>query len=465
LDQTATVAVEEEIAVSHEVMAEPAPLHWTPLGRVGFRMAFLFFFCFIFLYGNGTIFSIFPVAGDWINGILTWPTNKLAEWVGVHVFHLTGIAARWHPTGSGDTTLNWIENGLFVLYALAGGLLWTAIATARGNRRTEYQTLYAWLRFGLRLTCGMFMLNYGLAKVYPLQMPPMSIAVLNEPVGNSSPMTLLWSLIGMNPVYEMVCGFAEVLGGVLFLFRRTALMGALLSAFVMTNVVLYNFFFDVPVKLFALVLLLASLFVALPDVPALFSFFWKHQPAAPSGVWIPPMSRKGFRVATRTVELVFTIGFLVLMPFNDGMTWWQNHKAAQIQSPLLGAWKLDAAHKASGAFITPEGAPATELYVDTVVRAFTRAPDGQLWRTRLRLDAEKHTLAVRFYRASGITYDWQMPDNDHLVLTSKAPDTPKGKKPEPFTPEVMTFTRIPTPAHYPLLDRGFHFVNQWGLER
>jgi hypothetical protein len=30
---------------------------------------------------------------------------------------------------------------------------------------------------------------------------------------------------------------------------------------------------------------------------------------------------------------------------------------------------------------------------------------------------------------------------------------------------TLTFTRIPLPAQYPLLTRGFHFINEWGVER
>jgi hypothetical protein len=37
--------------------ATAAPLPWSPLQRVAFRIAFLYFFCFVFLFGNGTIFS------------------------------------------------------------------------------------------------------------------------------------------------------------------------------------------------------------------------------------------------------------------------------------------------------------------------------------------------------------------------------------------------------------------------
>jgi hypothetical protein len=317
------------------------------------------------------------------------------------------------------------------------------------------------------------MLNYGMAKLFPMQMAPISIAILNEPVGNMSPMTFLWALIGMNPVYEIVCGAAEVLGGLLFLFRRTALLGALLSAFVMSNVVLYNFFFDVPVKIFASNLLLACLFVVLPDARSLFSYFILHKPTAPTGVWIPPTSRKWSRITMLVVECVFSIGFVAGFTYYSAAQWFPEQRAAAVPTPLLGAWKLDPAHPATGSFITGEGLPATDLYIDTAVRAFIRASDGALWRTNLKLDPKASTIAIQCFPTPGVTYKYQMPDPNHLVLTSTPPETPKPDpksktppKPAPsFTPVTLTLTRTPIPSHYPLLDRGFHYVNQWGLER
>ena len=454
-------------------MDNPVPAHWTALTRFLFRIAFLYFFCFMFFFGNGTLFSFIPVAGDWIEGILTWPFSHLAVFTGRHLFHLTGLAADWHPTGSGDTTLNWISNGLFLAFAILGALTWTALAHARGSRRTEYQTLYAWLRFGLRLTCGMFMLDYGMAKLIPMQMQPISIAILNEPIGQSSPMTLLWSLIGLNPVYEIVCGAAEVLGGTLILFRRTALLGAMFSAFVMGNVVLYNFFFDVPVKLFAANLLLALLFICLPDAQALIRFFLLHQPAAPAGIWIPPAERRAFRITTRTLELVFTIAFLAVVPTMEAVGYVKYRAQVRVPTPLLGAWHLDTTPPLTGAFKTGEGLPASDLYIDSPVRAFTRSIDGVLWRTYLTLDAKASTLSILDFPHDPVLYTYRLPDPNHLVLTAKPPDAPKpdprSKTPaspsKPFTPETVTLTRTPIPTHYPLLDRGFHLINQWGLER
>jgi hypothetical protein len=472
----------------------PRRPHWTPLERAGFRIAFLYFFCFLFLFGNGTLFVLFPVVGDWIVDTLNWPFRHLAVWTGQHLFNLTGVAANWHRTGSGDTTLNWILNGLFVVFALAGGLLWTAVATLRGNRRTEYRTLYAWLRFLLRLTLAMFMVIYGVGKLFPVQMAPISIAILNEPVGQSSPMTLLWSMIGLNPVYESICGAAEVLGGLLLLFRRTALLGALFSCFVLANVLLYNIFFDVPVKLFAASLLFAMMFVVLPDVRTLYRIFWLHQPAAPVGVWAPPESRQSLRITLRMVEIVYIVALILVLPTLYGIGWHRAQVAARTPSPLLGAWHLDPGHPASGAFLTGDGLPASDLYIDTVASAFTRATDGTLWRTQLDIKAAAHTVTIFPHVGTPTTYSWQLTDANHLVLTATLPEKPKAKpgakqkarrvlqmilgdlrwlgpptrypKPAaPFVPAVLTLTRTPIPSHYPLLERGFHFVNQWALER
>ena len=271
----------------------PAP--WHPAVRVAFRIAFLYFFCFIVIGANGSLLDVFPVVGGWVQDKLNWPLNQLSEFVGQHLFHLTGIAAHWHPSESGDTTMNWIHDGLALAFALAAGILWTTISLIRGNPRSDYRTLHAWLRFFLRLTCGMFMVGYGLAKVFPFQMPPPSVAILTEPAGNMAPMTFLWNLIGLSPVYEIICGSAEVLGGILLLYRRTALAGALFSSFVITNVVLYNFCYDVPVKLFATNLLLGCIFLALPDAVSLGRYFWSHEPTAPTAAWVPPFSRRAGR--------------------------------------------------------------------------------------------------------------------------------------------------------------------------
>lgn len=57
-------------------------------------------------------------------------------------------------------------------------------------------------------------------------------------------MGLLWNFIGASAAYTIFTGVAEVLGGLLLVARRTALLGALVCIGVMSNVVLLNFSYD-----------------------------------------------------------------------------------------------------------------------------------------------------------------------------------------------------------------------------
>lgn len=52
---------------------------------------------------------------------------------------------------------------------------------------------------------------------------------------------------------------------------------------------------------------------------------------------------------------------------------------------------------------------------------------------------------------SELTPDLSLPTSD-----------PTGKTPKDAG--ALTLARVPLPTRYPLEDRGFHFVNEWGLE-
>jgi hypothetical protein len=235
-------------------------------------------------------------------------------------------------------------------------------------------------------------------------------------------------------------------------------------------VVLYNFCYDVPVKLFAVNLLFGCIFLALPDALSLYRFFWGHKPAAPTATWVPPASRRAGRIAILVTEIVFAAAFLVVQPIFIAIGWHHLQVALRTPSPLVGAWHLDATHPASGAFIDPEGLPITDLYVAPSSRAYTRSTDGELWLSGVDLNPKEHTVRMSCYFISAPTnYAWQLSDPNHLILTSVPPDPPKPdpkhKPSTPFTPAVLTLTRTPTPAHYPLLERGFHFISEWRYER
>jgi hypothetical protein len=429
--------------------SEDVAHQWSLPAKIGFRFSFIYLMLYMFCNGNVTVFTIlqpFPLIENWIATQLFTPFGVLTQWWGVKAFHLTGIAASWHRDGSGDTLLNYLLLVTFLGVAAVGTAVWSVL----DRRRPHYQTLYAWLRFFLRLNIGMGMLQYGFYKVYPIQMQPPNLAVLNEPVGQTSPMTLLWTLLGLSPVYERICGAAEVIGGLLILFRRTALAGALISAFVMTNVVLYNFFFDVPVKLYALNVLLMAVFVMLPDMQPMWNFFVMQRDARLKGVWVPPASRKGFRTATAVIEIVFLLGAVVGYLEFDGARY-KAYTDSVRPSPIIGLWTLDSNSPMAK---TVGGVPWKDISIDNLTRGMARSTDGQLWRMYLSYDEAKHTLGMVSRGGGGaVKYTWQVPDRDHMVLTTVG-----------ATPVALNFHRVPTPAQYPLLTRGFHWVSEWGYE-
>ena len=451
----ASATVEAAVSSEEALVGQGEPVaRWSLAAKVAFRFSFLYWMLYMFLNGNVTVFTIlepFPKVEGWIAKQLFTPLATVTQWWAVRALHLTGMAATWHHDGSGDTLLNYLLCVTFLGVAVVGTAVWSVL----DRRRPHYQTLYAWLRFFLRLNVGMGMLQYGFYKVFPIQMQPPNLAVLNEPLGQASPMTLLWTLLGLSPMYERVCGAAEVLGGLLILFRRTALAGALMSAFVMTNVVLYNFFFDVPVKLYAVHLLLMASFVMIPDLRPLWNFFVGQRSARLGGVWVPPASRRGFVIATAVVEGVFLLGAVVSFVKYDGERY-RSYTASVRSSPVIGLWRLDRGPEAGSAMpMTIGGVPWTEISIDNLTRGMARSTDGQLWRMYLTYDEAKHTLGMVSRGGSGsVVYHWQTPEPDHLLLVAKGAGAP-----------VLSFHRVATPAEYPLLNRGFHLVSEWGYER
>ena len=192
------------------------------------------------------------------------------------MFHLSGAVAVYPPVnGSGDSTLDYIHVLCMAAIAAVATLVWSIL----DRNRTEYRRLHAWLRIWVRYSLAFTLFSYGFAKVFPLQFQPAGLNRLMEPFHDFSPMGVLWSFMGASAAYTIFAGASEVLGGALLLFRRTTALGALVSAAVMLNVVMLNFCYDVPVKLYSMNLLLMALFLATPELGRLANAFLWNRPA------------------------------------------------------------------------------------------------------------------------------------------------------------------------------------------
>jgi hypothetical protein len=446
---------------AEEERIERAPGQLPPrLSRFGFH--FLCVFVLLALADTYEPWNMIPAIGSYLSQGLDFILSRTAIWAASHLFHISGIAAVPHPTDSRDTALGWITMLVISVLAFLAAALWSLL-----DRRQRDQTAVAdWMRYLVRLALFFTMLRYGIFKIFPLQMSRPSLAVLNEPLGQSSPMTLLWTLIGLRPSYQIFSGVLESLCAVLLFFRRTALMGTVLGVVVMSNVVLLNFCFDVPVKLGAMLILFAFVVLLWPDFSELTRFFWKHQPAALHTAWRPD-----FRSAnTRRIASALEITYVLLCVY--AMVPYSYHSAVkeaanvQAPSPLSGEWQVDSAraqregHAVDAPVLTGEGLPMTALYLEPDGKVMARSSDGRLWRAGTTIDPARHTLKLFSYYFQGerfqANYHYTQTDKDHLrlePLDAKASES------------TLLLTRVPLPATYPLLQTPFHWVEEWALER
>ena len=82
----------------------------------------------------------------------------------------------------------------------------------------------------------------------------------------------------MSPAYQVFTGVVEVVGGLLLIAPRTAILGAMICLASMTQVFVLNMTYDVGVKILSFQLALMSLFLLAPDLPAVMNALVSTEP-------------------------------------------------------------------------------------------------------------------------------------------------------------------------------------------
>ena len=300
------------------------------------RIAFRFFCAYWVLYslpstGRISFFGVIPGAQAYKN---VW--QAIVQWVAIHVFHLSGSVTVYRFTGSGDTTLDYVQNLCFLVLAFAVALVWSLMDRGRKN----YQALNSWLRLLVRYTLAITLFSYGFTKVFPMQFPFPGLSRMIEPFGDFSPMGVLWQFMGSSPAYTIFAGAMETFGGALLLFRRTTTLGALVSAGVLLNVVVLNFCYDVPVKLYSLNLLLMAVFLMAPDLGKLTGLLVLNRPAAPMTMSGPVFEKRWMRIGAVSIQVLF-IGFFPMQ--NALRIYWSYRDAvlSPVRPPLYGLYQVE----------------------------------------------------------------------------------------------------------------------------
>lgn len=307
-----------------------------PPGGLLRRFGFRFVAAYLLILNTSTLLRLLPLLGRYsYYPELVW--RYVVLWTERVVLRMTELSSI-KSSGSGDTSFLWARCACMLAVALAAASIWVFF-----DRKRRWDPLLGeFLRICVRYALASILIGYGLSKIIPpLQFPAPWAGRLLEPVGRLSPMGMLWTFMGASRAYTTFSGIMELAGGLLLLFRRSALLGALVSAGVLLNIVLLNFCYDVPVKLFSLQLLLMAGFLIWPDMRKLASVLILNRPAESASL-TPPWRTMKSRLALCGLKIL-VIASLVFGQIEFRLS----GNGAEILDPptallqLTGIWEVD----------------------------------------------------------------------------------------------------------------------------
>jgi YD repeat-containing protein len=383
-------------------------------------------------------------------GVAFW--HAVLSFVGIHIANL----AQAPPQGflPGDTIFGVVRIACCLVLAVAAAVIWT-LFDWNGNR----QQAEVWVRVCLRYVLGLAMVGYGLAKVIEVQYPPLELEKMLRPIGDLTPMGLLWTFMQGSRIYTLFAGLVEITGGLLLFFRRTVTVGALLTTASLVNVVVINFGYDIAVKLYSTHLLLISLFLLAPDLGRLTDVLVLNRPVIPKRVVAHPSPSGWARYSKLGVKMaILAIALFGMTDANlQRAKWFGKHVT---NPPLYGVYNVDGFRR--GNEIAPPLLTDGARWKNAVFQA--RGPAGRSWLSvqmmndawqqyRTEYDTSRRMISVT--DPSGINkkgvLNYSQPQNGHVLLTGTLNNQPL----------AIELKRVDD-SQYSLLRRDVHLLQPRG---
>jgi hypothetical protein len=444
MQTTPALRAADDLAPDVQPTEDPRP--GGPTWRPVKKLLFLFAFVYLVLYNFPS--PLYYLHIDQVDAWYFQMWRPLVPWVAKHVFN---VIITVH--GGGDSIFAYVQLFCFLVISIAAALIWTLL----DRKRRNYARLYEWLRVYIRFVLAVTMIEYGAWKVFPSQFLAPTTDRLMQPIGDSSPMQLLWTFMGASVAYNVFAGLAEMAGGLLLTLRRTTLLGALVCIGVMSNVVMLNVGYDVTVKQFSAHLLLMAVFLAAHDSRRLVNLLVLNRPAEPEEV--RPLFRRKWLARTAAafaaVFILYETGTLLYGSYRD-LVDYGSEGASRL--PLYGMWTVEEMvvdGKVRPPLVTDEKR-WRRMFFNTPGRLTLQLMSDSQERYNLAHDEKKRTLALskRGHPNWKATLVYRQPRPDVLFVEG------------PFDGrQVRARLRLTEPPEFLLVTRGFHWINERPFNR
>ena len=417
---------------------------WSLGKKIIFRFLFVYFVLYIcpfpldnLPYGDGLVTQYSKI----------W--QRIIPWFAKSVMNLKE-PLDMNFGGSGDKLFFYLQALFFLLLSFAIVIVWTFA----DRRRPHYNKLLEWTIVFLRYYLAFVMLSYGFSKVFKTQFPFPNLNKLLQPFGQSTPMAVAWSYMGYSSTYTIFTGFTELMAGLLLLFRRTTTLGALVTIAVMTNVLVMNLSYDIPVKLFSSHLLFIAFFIFYIDRRRVINVFILNKPAQ-QVITTPLFSRTKFRMAGAVFKYLI-IGYFLYSNISSKIKLrkepWTD---AGTKPPLYGIY--NTVHYIQNSDTLPKMVTDSVQWKRLVVDVFSNnvyKMNDRTSRLKVTIDTMQKQLVISTYsdttNKSFLKYSFTTKDT--LLLT--------GKLKQDTVQIVLSKYDI---KKFTLVNRGFHWVNEYPM--
>jgi hypothetical protein len=427
-------------------ITSPAQVDWSFSRKIAFRFFFLFLTTFILCNNNGA----FPVLSPYLF-YLAKALHRFIPWFSSTALHYD-FDSTASINGSGDTSYHYVLLLFLAVLSVFGAVVWSLL----DRRRTNYDKMYYWLLVLVRFYLAFTLIMYGTVKVIKLQFPDPSLSRLLQPLGQATPMGLAWTFLGFSKGYNVFMGTIEICSGLL-LFRRTIIIGALISLVATVQVMTINYFFDVPVKILSTALVTMSLFILAPHLLKILRFLLGYHAEQLNYAQAPEFKRKWQYITVIAVKYVF-IFWTIALTLNGAIAQWSVYGADAPKPALYGVYNVETYTINRKEIPAQASNPKRwkQLIIESSEYGQLKLVNDSSEYVRLLLDANKSEINLASMDASTVPqkFRYSMKDKNKLVLIRETgTDTLS-----------ITFSRYDT-KRFKLMNRGFHWINEHPYNR
>jgi hypothetical protein len=304
----------------------------------------------------------------------------------------------------GDTRYAYLR---LVCLAAIGSVATVGWSLAVARRRVDDGALYEVARTYVRYALAAVMLLYGAMKLTGGQFPEPVPSRILATLGETRPEVLMWDFMGRSQAYQALAGAGEVAGALLLFSRRTATLGALVLAAVLTNVVVMDASYDVELKIHSANLLLAALFIASPDATRLLNVLVLNRIAEPA----PPRepSARPWTARARLVAKCVAIAAILVDTAVEARAQAVTYGRSAPRPALYGLYAVEG----GGDSLAPTD--WTAVAIDPTWLA-ARQADGRR-RSFVFAEDDSATTVTLTRRDEAAVLAFDRPDADHVTLS------------------------------------------------